>query len=76
MTAPDGGAPPAKRGALKLTLTEPESVPMTPQQHRQAVDALSAMILTWLQRQRDTAASDPGDGSAAGDEDGPEPSYP
>ncbi len=52
MAASDGGAERTKRGALKLTLTEPETVPMTPEQHHQAVRALSAMILTWLQRQR------------------------
>jgi hypothetical protein len=35
---------------MRLTLTEPEMVPMTEQQHRQAVAALSAMICDWLQR--------------------------
>jgi hypothetical protein len=71
MAASDGGAKRTKRGALKLTLTEPETVPMTPEQHHQAVRALSAMILTWLQRQRGAAASDSGEGEestgAAGD---------
>jgi len=62
MAASDGGAQRAKRGALKLTLTEPETVPMTPDQHHQAVRALSAMILTWLQRQRGVAAPDPAEG--------------
>lgn len=35
---------------LRLTLTEAETVPMTAEQHQQAVSALSAMILSWLQR--------------------------
>lgn len=38
------------RGVLRLTLTEPETVPMTPEQHQQAVAALSVMISSWLQR--------------------------
>lgn len=57
--AADDGSRQGKRGAVKLTLTEPEIVPMTPEQHRQAVRALSAMILSWLQ-QRGVAGQDPG----------------
>jgi hypothetical protein len=35
---------------LRLVLTEPDTVPMSEQQHQQAISALSAMILAWLQR--------------------------
>jgi len=38
------------RAALRLTLTDPETVPMTGEQHQQAVAALSAMISAWLRR--------------------------
>ena len=44
------GRSPAGRRALQLTLTEPETVPMSEQQHQQAVNALSAMICDRLRR--------------------------
>lgn len=40
---------PSGNQAIQLTLTEPETVPMTPQQHRQAITALSTMIVSWLE---------------------------
>jgi hypothetical protein len=50
------------RGVLRPRLTEPEVVPMTPQQHDQAVDALATMICDWLRAQRPaTAAEKPED---------------
>ena len=61
----------AKRGALNLRLTEPETVPMTPEQHDQAVSALSAMILTWLQRPRGPVlqeSAEPGGSTSADNE--------
>jgi hypothetical protein len=42
---------PAANRVLRLTLTEPDTVPLTADQHTQAVKALSAMIVAWLQRQ-------------------------
>ena len=36
---------------MRLTLTEPEVVPMTEAEHRQAVNALAAMISDWLEKQ-------------------------
>jgi hypothetical protein len=36
---------------MRLTLTEPDTVPLTADQHTQAVKALSAMIVAWLQQQ-------------------------
>jgi hypothetical protein len=54
--AAKGSRPGTPRGVVRLTLTEPETVAMTPEQHRQAVRALSAMISSWLQRHaHDTA---------------------
>jgi hypothetical protein len=51
------GHPPASSGqdpdsnrVLRLTLTEPETVPMTEEQRQQAVNALAAMIASWLRR--------------------------
>jgi hypothetical protein len=35
-----------------LKLTEPEVVPMTEQQRKQAVSAMSTLILSWLQRRQ------------------------
>ena len=35
--------------AIRLALTEPETAPMTPQQHQQAITALSTMIVSWLE---------------------------
>ncbi len=54
-TRPPGPAgasqhPEANR-VLRLTLTEPDIVPITDDQHQQSVKALSAMIVAWLQRQ-------------------------
>ena len=42
---------PEANRVLRLVLTEPDTVPMTEQQHQQAIKALSAMIVAWLQRQ-------------------------
>ena len=42
---------PEANRVLRLTLTEPDTVPITDDQHNQAVKALSAMIIAWLQRQ-------------------------
>ena len=42
---------PEANRVLRLTLTEPDTVPITDDQHHQAVKALSAMIVVWLQRQ-------------------------
>ncbi len=44
-----GRAPEANR-VLRLVLTEPDTVAMTDQQREQAISALSAMIVSWLQR--------------------------
>lgn len=41
--------------ALHLTLTEPEVVPITEHQYRQAVELLAAMIVDWVQRPERTA---------------------
>jgi hypothetical protein len=43
-----------RRRAVRPTLTEPEVVPMTPEQHDQAVAALATMIGDWM-RTRPTA---------------------
>jgi len=56
--AASAGAPAATRAprttdrsrAVAPRLTEPEIVPITPHQHQQAVTLLSAMIVSWLQR--------------------------
>lgn len=34
---------------LRPVLTDPETVPITAEQHEQAISALSAMIVAWLQ---------------------------
>jgi len=47
---PSGGRNPEQNRVLRLTLTEPDTAPMTEEQHQQAVSALSAMIVSWLQR--------------------------
>ena len=44
-------ANPDANRVLRLTLTEPDTVPLSADQHTQAVKALSAMIVAWLQRQ-------------------------
>ncbi|MEJ3741825.1 hypothetical protein WEI85_00785 [Actinomycetes bacterium KLBMP 9797] len=49
-SARPAAASPRPRRVLRLTLTEPDTVPMTEQQHQQAVAALAAMIVAWLQR--------------------------
>jgi hypothetical protein len=41
---------PVSRRVLRLTLTEPVVVPMSEDEHQQAVAALSSMISAWLQR--------------------------
>jgi hypothetical protein len=46
---PTGRDPEANR-VLRLVLTEPDTVAMTEQQREQAISALSAMIVSWLQR--------------------------
>lgn len=48
---------PDRGGAIPLTLTEPETVPITAHQHRQAVTVLSAMIVSWVQRDPDAPHS-------------------
>jgi hypothetical protein len=40
---------PSGNQAIQLTLTEPETVAMTPRQHQQAITALSTMIVSWLE---------------------------
>jgi hypothetical protein len=35
-------------GAVKLTLTDPDTAPMTSSDHAQAVDALASLIVSWL----------------------------
>ena len=42
---------PEANRVLRLTLAEPQAAPFTDDQYRQAVKALSAMIVAWLQRQ-------------------------
>jgi hypothetical protein len=37
-------------GAVKLTLTDPDTAPMTRGEHAQAVDALASLIVSWLRR--------------------------
>ncbi len=44
---------PTHTGTINLTLTDPDTVAMSPEQHSQAVSALSAMIVSWLQRNPD-----------------------
>ncbi len=46
---PTGRDPEANR-VIRLILTEPDTVVMTEQQREQAINALSAMIVSWLQR--------------------------
>ena len=48
----------ARRGVLRPTLSSPEVVPMTEEQHRQAVDVLAAMIVDWWRRESRKAAGD------------------
>ncbi len=40
---------PEANRVLRLVLTDPDTAPMTQQQHEQAISALSAMIVSWLQ---------------------------
>jgi hypothetical protein len=56
------------RGVLRPTLAEPELVPMTQDQHDQAVAALATMICDWL---RTRPAADTPDN--ADDPAGPSP---
>jgi len=51
-----GGTP--RRGVLRPTLTPPEVVPMSAEQHRQAVDVLAAMIVDWWRREARNAMGD------------------
>jgi len=44
------------------TVTEPDVVPMTVDQHDQAVAALATMICDWLQTRPATGAADGPDG--------------
>lgn len=39
-----------QRRVLRPVLTEPDTAPMTPQQHEQAVNTLAAMIVAWWRR--------------------------
>lgn len=48
----------AKPQTTRITLLPPETAPMTEEQHRQAVSALSAMIVSWLNRRHMTEALD------------------
>jgi hypothetical protein len=48
---PAGAGHPEANRVLRLVLTEPDTVPITADQRKQAVKALSAMIVDWLQRQ-------------------------
>jgi hypothetical protein len=41
---------PRPNRVLRPTLTEPDTTPMSADQHEQAVTALAAMIVAWLQR--------------------------
>ena len=45
------GQHPGANRVLRLVLTEPDTVPITDDQRQQAVKALSAMVVAWLQRQ-------------------------
>ncbi len=47
---PPTGRNPETNRVLRPVLTEPDTVAMTEQQHKQAISALSAMIVSWLQR--------------------------
>jgi hypothetical protein len=47
---PSTGRDPEANRVLRLVLTEPDTVAMTDQQYEQAISALSAMIVSWLQR--------------------------
>jgi hypothetical protein len=47
--APPPGAG-TQRRVLRPVLTEPDTAPMSPQQHEQAVNTLAAMIVAWWQR--------------------------
>jgi hypothetical protein len=42
---------PLARGAVRLTLTEPATVPMTEAEYEQAVDALASMIAGWWRKE-------------------------
>ncbi len=44
------GRDPERNRVLRLTLTEPETAPMSEQQHEQAVTVLATMIASWVQR--------------------------
>lgn len=57
--------------ALRLTLTEPEVVPITEHQYRQAVEILAAMIVDWVQRPDRTAYLS--DDHTGGEEPTPDP---
>lgn len=50
---------------LRLVLTEPDTVAMTDEQHEQAVAALAAMIVAWLQRRAHDEAAPPVPGAAS-----------
>jgi hypothetical protein len=39
-----------KTRAIALRLTAPDVAPITEKQHRQAVDLLAAMIVSWVER--------------------------
>jgi hypothetical protein len=54
MGAAEGESAQTRRHAVKLRLLPPEIVPITKEQHEQAVSALAAMIVDWLHR-RDTS---------------------
>jgi len=56
---PPGARNPEQNRVLRLTLTEPDTAPMTEEQHQQAVSALSAMIVSWLQRRAYGAGKPP-----------------
>jgi hypothetical protein len=49
----------AGRQVMRPRLTDPDTVAMTDAQHEQAVAALAAMIVAWLQRHAPDRAPDP-----------------
>jgi hypothetical protein len=59
MPLPERAAPSSKKGALKLTLLPPETVPMTQEQHDEAVRVLASIIVDWLRRRRSEDSSEP-----------------
>jgi hypothetical protein len=42
---------------VKLTLSDPDTAPMTSNEHGQAVDALASLIVSWLRRRADVPSN-------------------